>query len=391
MQTDREYFVRTLQKLVRINSINPAFSDGKTDEGEIAGWVAKEMERLGMSARRFEAEKGRASVVGVLPGAGGGRSLMLYAHLDTVGIEGMNDPFSGDERDGKVFGRGAYDMKAGLAACLAAVKALRDAGTTLAGDLLIAAVADEEVASVGMQEVLRHVSADAAIVTEPTEMAVGLAHKGFCWIDVETFGRAAHGSRYEEGIDANIRMGRFLARLDALEKELRASDPHPLVGPPSLHAAVLRGGTGASTYAASCTLTIERRMLPDETEAQVVAELRRIADDLAAEDPTFRAEVRPTLCRGGYEVAADAPIVRTVLAEAASVLGIEPQTRGFPFWMDAAFLGAAGIDTVVFGGRGDGAHAAVEWADVESHVQLAAILARSAAAFCAPAAAEPAD
>lgn len=380
MKADRDYFVDTLGRLVRIPSINPEF--GGDGESRIAGWVAKEMERLGMTARRFEAVPGRPSVVGVLPGAGGGPVLMLYAHIDTVGIEGMAEPFSGDAREGRVHGRGAFDMKGGLASCLTAVRALREAGVTLAGDLLIAAVADEEVASIGIQEVLRHVTADAAIVTEPTEMVVGLAHKGFCWIEVETFGRAAHGSAFDEGIDANMRMGRFLARLDALEKALHTSDPHPLVGPPSLHAALLRGGAGASTYAASCRLTVERRMVPGETEESVVAQLRAIADQLAAEDPTFRAEIRPALTRDSFEVAADAPIVRTVLAAAAEVTGETPETRGFGFWMDAAFLSAAGIETVVFGARGEGAHADVEWADVESHVQLADVLAKAARAYC---------
>ncbi|HSU14451.1 M20/M25/M40 family metallo-hydrolase [Longimicrobium sp.] len=383
MEADREYFVDTLGALVRINSINPAFSDGSTNESEAAGWTAKEMERLGMSVRRFEAEPGRASVVGVLPGSGGGRSLMLYAHLDTVGIEGMPEPFAAEVRDGKMYGRGAYDMKAGLAAALAAVKALRDAGASLAGDVLIAAVADEEVASIGMQEVLRHVTADAAIVTEPTELEVGLAHKGFSWIEVETFGRAAHGSQFGVGIDANLRMGRFLARLDALEQELRNSEPHPLVGPPSLHAAVLNGGTGASTYAAHCRLTVERRMVPGETEELVVGQLRAIADALAEEDSTFRAEVRATLTRDSFEVPADAAIVRRVLAAAAEVLGRTPVTRGFPFWMDAAFLAAAGVETVVIGGSGAGAHETEEWVDIESHVQLATILARTAASYCA--------
>jgi len=384
MQADRGYFVETLQRLVRTQSINPAFSDGSTSESDAAGWVEKEMRRLGMSTRRFEAEPGRASVVGVLPGSGGGRSLMLYAHLDTVGIDGMEDPFSGEVRDGRVYGRGSYDMKGGLAACLAAVKALRDHAAALAGDVLIAAVADEEVASIGMQEVLRHVTADAAVVTEPTEMAVGLAHKGFCWIEVETFGRAAHGSLYDEGIDANVRMGRFLARLDAHERQLRASGAHPLVGAPSIHVGLLKGGTGASTYAASCVATVERRMTPGETEESVVAPLRAIADTLAAEDPTFRAEVRPTLTRGSFEVPADAAVVREVLAAATEVLGAEPITRGFGFWMDAAFLGAAGIETVVIGGRGAGAHELVEWADIDSHVQIAEILARTAVAYCGP-------
>ncbi|HEU4455055.1 MAG TPA: M20/M25/M40 family metallo-hydrolase, partial [Longimicrobium sp.] len=328
MYVDRARFVDLLSRLVRIGSINPAFSDGSTNEAELAAFVAGEMEGLGMETRRFEPEPGRVSVLGRLPGAGGGPSLMLYAHLDTVGIEGMADPFSGEERGGRVYGRGAYDMKGGLAACLSAVRTLRDAGVRLRGDLLIAAVADEEVASIGMAELLRHATADAAIVTEPTEMRICLAHKGFVWLEVETFGRAAHGSRFGEGIDANMRMGRFLARLDGLEKELRASPPHPLVGPPSLHAAVLRGGTGASTYAAHCRLEIERRTVPGETEELVLAQIRSITDALAAEDPTFRAEVRATLTRGGFEAPADAPVVRSVLGAAAEVLGSEPEIVG---------------------------------------------------------------
>jgi acetylornithine deacetylase len=381
MTPDRARFVDLLSRLVRINSINPAFGDG-TNEAELAAFVAGEMEGLGMETRRLEPEPGRVSVLGRLPGAGGGPSLMLYAHLDTVGIEGMADPFSGEERDGRVYGRGSYDMKAGLAACLAAVRTLRDAGVRLRGDLLIAAVADEEAASIGMADLLRHATADAAIVTEPTEMRICLAHKGFVWVEVETFGRAAHGSRFGDGVDANMRMGRFLARLEGLERELRASPPHPLVGPPSLHAAVLRGGTGASTYAAHCRLEIERRTVPGETEETVLAQIRAITDQLAAEDPTFRAEVRATLTRGGFEARADAPVVRSLLGAAAEVLGSEPEMFGAPHWMDSALIAGAGIDTVVMGAMGAGAHEDVEWADVESHVRLTAILARAAVDFC---------
>ena len=385
MPPDRAYVVDTLARLVRVNSINPAFSGGATDERAIAAEVVGEMGRLGMAAEVHEAAPGRASVLGRLAGAGGGGTLMLYAHLDTVGIEGMPDPFSAEVRGGRMYGRGAYDMKCGLAACLGAVKALRD-GVRLRGDLLIAAVADEEVASVGMEDLLGRATADAAIVTEPTGMRVCLAHKGFCWVEVETFGRAAHGSRFGDGVDANMRMGRFLARLETLERALRESPPHPLVGPPSLHAAVLRGGTGTSTYAAHCRLEIERRTVPGETEETVLAQIREITDALAAEDPTFRASVRPFLTRGSFEVSRDAPVVGAVMRAAAEVLGEAPETVGEPYWMDAALLAGAGIDTVVIGPRGDGAHALEEWVDLDSVVDLAAILARAAADFCGTAA-----
>jgi acetylornithine deacetylase len=383
MPVDTHYLTTTLADLVRINSVNPAFSDGSTNERDAAAYVARALERLGMEVTTLEPEDGRVSVVGRLPGSGGGRSLMLYGHLDTVGGGDMNDPFGAAIRDGRLYGRGAYDMKGGLAACIGAVKALRDAGAALTGDLLVVAPADEEVASIGMQEILKHHRTDAAIVTEPTELAVCLAHKGFSWIEVVTVGKAAHGSRFQEGIDANMRMGRFLARLDELEQELRARDPHPLVGPPSLHAGVLEGGSGPSIYAARCRLKIERRTIPGETERQVVQDIQEIVDRIAASDDTFQAEVRATLTREPFEVVPDAAIVRAVTEETEGVLGRPPSHIGETYWMDAALIAATGIETVVLGPVGTGAHADEEWVDLESVAQLATILARAAARYCA--------
>jgi acetylornithine deacetylase len=381
---DSNYVTETLAELVRTRSINPAFADGEpSDEREIATRVGAMMRALGMETTEYEPEPGRVSVVGRLRGTGGGRSLLLYGHIDTVGVTAMPEPYSATIRDGKLYGRGSYDMKGGVTACLATVKALRDAGVTLRGDVLIAAVADEEVASIGMADVLRHVRADAAIVTEATELRVCLAHRGFSWIEVETLGVAAHGSRFDLGIDANMRMGRFLARLDLLEQQLRARMPHPLVGPPSLHAAVLRGGTGTSTYADHCRLEIERRTVPGETEEQVLAEIRAITDVLAAEDPTFRATVRPMLTRGSFEVKRDAAIVGAVLTAATNVLGAKPDVIGEPYWMDAALLSDVGIDTVVIGPTGAGAHALEEWVELDSVVKLTEILAAATQEFCA--------
>jgi acetylornithine deacetylase len=381
---DFQYITTTLAELVRTKSINPAFADGEpSDERAIAARVGTLMRTLGMGVTEYEPEPGRVSVVGRLRGSGAGRSLLLYGHIDTVGVTAMPEPFSAAVRDGKMYGRGAYDMKGGVTACLAAVKALRDAGATLGGDILIACVADEEVASIGIADVLRHVRADAAIVTEATELRVCLAHRGFSWVEVETLGVAAHGSRYDLGIDANMRMGRFLARLDKLEQELRARPRHPLVGPPSLHAAVLRGGTGVSTYADHCRLEIERRTVPGETEEQVLAEIHALTDALAAEDATFRATVRPMLTRGSFEVDRNAAIVGAVLGAATSVLGATPDVIGEPYWMDAALLADAGIDTVVIGPVGAGAHALEEWVSLDSVAKLTEILATAAREFCA--------
>jgi len=382
LQPDPHYLRETLSQLVRINSINPAFGPDPAAEGPIAAWVAAELERLGCDVTLREPVPGRVSVAGRLPGTGGGASLMLYAHSDTVGVEGMEDPFSGAVRDGRLYGRGAYDMKGGLAACLGALKACRDAGLRLRGDLVICAAADEETESLGISDLLEVVHTDAAIVTEPTELDVYVAHKGFCWIEVETRGRAAHGSRYQDGVDANLRMGRFLAELERLEQAVRSRQPHPLLGPPSLHAAVLRGGSGLSTYAASCQLQIERRTLPDETPASVLAEIEAILGKLRSADPSFEGSARLLLSRPSLEGTPQSPIARTVIAAAAHRLGRAPGIGGAAYWMDAALIAAKGIETVVIGGSGAGAHAAVEWADLESVESLAAILADSAVAYC---------
>ncbi len=384
MRIDPAYVTDLLARLVRINSVNPFFSDGTTDEREIAACVADELRRIGARVEIREPEPGRTSVLGTLPGQGGGRSLVLYAHMDTVGVGDMAEPFSGEVRDGRLYGRGSYDMKCGLAACIAAARAIAEAGIPLAGDLHVLGVADEEVASLGLFDALTAFRPDAAIVTEPTELDVVSAHKGFIWIEVETEGRAAHGSRFDLGVDANLRMGRFLGRLEELERELRHRPPHPLVGPPSLHAATLRGGAAPSIYAAHCRLEVERRTIPGETEAGCVAELQAIADELAAADPTFRAKVRPFLTRPPFEVPAGAPIVRTVTEMATAVLGRTPATVRQTFWMDASLFAEAGVETVVIGAHGTGAHADEEWVDVGSVVQLTEILARTAAAWCGP-------
>lgn len=382
MHIDRPYLERTLADLVRIDSINPKFTGGCTSERAIAAHLTDVMRALGLDVTTYDAAPDRTSVVGRLRGDGGGRSLILYGHIDTVGVDEMPEPFSAAIRDGRMYGRGTYDMKGGLTACIAAVKALVDARAALRGDVFIVGAADEEVASIGMAEVLRHVRADAAIVTESTELQLCLAHKGFCWMEVETAGRAAHGSRFEEGIDANMAMGRFLGRLDNLERALRRRKPHPLVGPPSLHAAVLLGGSGTSTYAAHCRLEVERRTIPGETERKALAEIQKILDKLSADDPSFRGRVQPMLARGPFEARRDSPIVTDVTAVAAEVLGASPAIVGEPYWMDAALLADAGVDTVVIGPTGAGAHAAEEWVDLASVEALAQILACTAKRFC---------
>jgi acetylornithine deacetylase len=382
VKIDRDFLFSTLTDLIRIDSVNPTLVAGGKGEAEISEYVGLALGSLGLEVQKLEPEPGRVSVLGTLRGSGGGKSLMLNAHYDTVGVDGMDEPFSGAVRDGKMYGRGSYDMKGSLAAQMAALKALVDAGTKPRGDVVIAAVADEEYGSIGTADLIQHVKTDAAIVTEPTAVQICLAHKGYLWIEVETKGKAAHGSRFELGVDANMRMGRFLAELETLERELRARPPHPLVGPPSLHAAMIQGGDGLSTYAASCKLQIERRTVPGETEAQAVGELQQIVDKLTAADPSFQATVRPFFVRDPFEVSRDAAIVQTLDRASNKVLGRAPNYIGDTPWMDAALLQASGVETVVIGPGGGGAHAAVEWVEMESVAQIAAILAETAVEYC---------
>jgi acetylornithine deacetylase len=381
MRIDRDFTRETLVRLVQINSVNPSLAPGAPGEKEIAAFIASALRSCGLAVEAFEPVPGRTTVVGRLSGTGAGRSLMLNAHCDTVDVAGMPEPFSGSIRGGKLYGRGSFDMKGSLAACIAAAKALADSAR-LRGDVLVAAVADEEYGSIGTTDLLKHIRVDAAIVTEPTALDVCLAHKGYLWIEVQVTGRAAHGSKFDLGIDANLKMGKFLAALANLERDLRARPPHPLVGPPSLHAATLSGGTGLSTYAASSTVQIERRTIPGETESQAVGEIQALVDSLAASDPDFRATVRPFFVRDPFEVAPDVAIVQALESAGTNVLRRPPARIGDTPWMDAALLQAAGVETVVYGPRGAGAHADVEWVDLESVYQLAEVLAEAAIAYC---------
>ena len=380
---NKEYLIKTIQELVQINSVNPTLTPDGIGEAEIGIYVAEKLKELGLEVTTSEIAPGRVNVVGVLKGSGGGKSLLLNAHLDTVGVEGMTiDPFGGELCEGRVYGRGAQDMKGSLAAMMATAKAIVDAGITLRGDLLITGVADEEHSSIGTEALVKEFKADGAIVTEPTDMHLCRAHRGFIWFEVETFGRAAHGSRYKEGIDANMRMGRFLTELEKLEQKLIQREPHELAGPPSLHAAMIQGGTEISKYAAHCKLTIERRTIPGETVEGATAELQGIINRLVAQDPTFQATVKATFWREPFEVREDAEIVQIMDKVLDERLRHHPEHIGATFWTDAALISDAGAETVLLGPVGYGLHSAEEWVEMESVIDLAHVLAETAIVYC---------
>jgi acetylornithine deacetylase len=368
-----------LTDLVAIDSVNPSLVPGGVGEGAAAAHVADWARAAGLDVEWLEGTPGRPSVVVRARGTGGGRSLLLCGHLDTVTVEGMDD--RGPRHDGdRLYGRGAYDMKAGV---VAALLACRDAAALgLAGDVIVAAVADEEHASLGVQEVLEHVPADAAVVTEPTELELVVAHRGFVWAEIEVTGRAAHGSRPQLGVDAIVKAGPVLTGLGALDDALGART-HPLLGRGSVHASVIRGGEELSSYPARCVVGIERRTLPGETGADIEAELGALLDRCRAADPALVAGQRTLLVRDPFEIDADDPLVGVVRDAAAATLGAPPPVAGASYWADAAFIAAAGIPTVMFGPAGEGAHAAEEWVSLASTEAVARTLATVAARLCA--------
>jgi acetylornithine deacetylase len=367
-----------LHHLVSVNSINPDLVPGAPGEGEVAAVIAEWLARHGLAVTISEPKPGRPNVVGLRKGSGGGRTLLLNGHTDTVGVAGMAEPFKPRLADGRLYGRGAYDMKAGLAAAMVAAA---QAGPTR-GDVIVAAVMDEEFAGLGTEALAGTVKADAAIVCEPTEQALVVAHKGFAWFEIETHGVAAHGSLPELGVDAIVKMGPVLQGLQALQDRLKAGRAHPLVGPGSIHASLIRGGQEWSSYPERCTVSIERRFIPGESPEMCEAELRSLLEQCVMLDPGFSARLHTGGARGPLETDPDAPIAQAVRAHGQAVLGAEIPVIGAPYWTDAQTLAAAGIPSVLFGPSGAGAHAVEEWVDLDSVAQCAQIYRRLIEAFC---------
>jgi acetylornithine deacetylase len=377
--SEREIGALTAE-LVAIDSTNPDLVPGGAGETEIARFVAGWLESAGLAVEVHDLGSSRANVIAVAPGNGGGRSLMLNAHMDVVGAGGMAEPWTPRIDGTRLYGRGAYDMKASLAAIMLAGR--EAARLQLRGDVIVTAVADEEFASVGVQDVVRNLRADAAIVTEPTGLDLCVAHKGFVWLEVETRGVASHGSLPEEGVDAIAKMGPVLTGLAELDRNLRSLSGHALLGPSSIHASLIQGGHELSTYPARCLLSIERRTIPGETIAEIEGQITAILEAAGAADPSFQAEQRTLLVRAPFGVDLDEPIVDLARRQLARVCGQEPEIVGAGGWMDSAFLAAAGIPTVIFGPDGEGAHADIEWVDLVSATRTADALLGIIAEFC---------
>jgi diaminopropionate ammonia-lyase family len=336
--------VSLLEAMVSIDSSNPGLGPGAPGEAHLARFITDWASEAGLRTETLEGTQGRPSVLVRGGRAAGGRRLLLCGHLDTVSLAGMDRPLVPRIEGDRLYGRGAYDMKAGLAAALVACRDAARAG--IDGEVLVAAVADEEHASLGVQEVLEHLgdahTVDAAVVTEPTELAIGTAHRGFVWTEVEVTGKAAHGSRPHLGVDAILKTGPLLVGFADLDRRL-SQHPHPFLGPGNLHASLISGGVEESTIPDLCTLVLERRTLPGETAESVEADVEEVLEACRAQDPGLSVRARTTMVREPFESPVDAAITEVIALAAERVTGRAAPAEPMSFWADSAFLAAAGI------------------------------------------------
>ena len=370
-----------LRDLIAIDSVNPSLASSGGGEAEIANAIAATLRQGGLDVEIQEVAAGRSNVIGILEGRQQGRSLMLCGHMDTVGVAGMDAPFDPVQKDGRIYGRGSQDMKGGLASMIAAILRIAENGGLAAGRMLLAAVVDEEYASIGADALVTKWKADAAVVGEPTDMKIAVGHKGFEWVEITTEGVAAHGSRPADGRDAIMRMARVLARLEKLDREIQSRKPHPIHGTGSLHASLINGGRELSTYPDWCTLQMERRTIAGEPNRCAFLEVEKILDDLKSEDPEFKASAKFLFSRPPYLTPEDHDLPQMIGALVAG-RGMKPVRGGMTFWTDAAILGEAGIPSIVFGPRGAGLHSTLEYVFEEDVLACRDILIELATGFC---------
>jgi len=373
--------VALTQSLVAIDSRNPDLVPGGPGESACAHFLADVLSQWGFAVSLQEIAPNRSNLLARI-GPTGHTPLILNGHLDVVGTDNMvHEPFVPEIRDGRMYGRGSTDMKSGIACmCVAAARAATRGA--LASEIIIAAVCDEEFGSLGTRTLLADgLRGTAAIITEPTRLAVCPGHRGFAWLRVDVFGHAAHGSRFDLGVDAIRHAGLLLAELDTMETTVLPSREHALIGRPSLHASTISGGTGWSTYPDHCTLRIERRTVPGETGESVKAEFEALCATLQRARATFRAEVTLELYQPASDLATDAPLTLAVVA-ALQKETLPAPVEGLSCWTDAALFNAAGIPALCFG-PGDIAlaHSAEEWVTLDDIHHAAAVLERVCASW----------
>lgn len=364
------------------NSINPNLVPGAAGESEIARFITAWLRDHGVDAAEHEtSENGRPNVIARVDGTSNGPTLLLNAHMDTVGVDAMEDPFHPQVENGRLYGRGALDAKGGLTAAMSAMAQL--AHDRPPGDVILTAVVDEEHESIGT-EATTNTDAQGAIVYEPTDLGIVVSHKGFVWVDVDVVGRAAHGSRPDLGVDAVAKASAVTTAVVSLNDNFSRMPEVPFLTRQSIHASTIEGGQERSSYAQHCRIGFEIRTHPGTNSEQILGLIRDRIDDVTAKDPDIEATVSLVLERAGLEGDTHSRVVLALQQAISEVLGSPGAIGGHDGWMDSALLAEAGIPAVVFGPSGEGLHAAVEWVDLESVRQCRDVTVRTAHLFGHP-------
>jgi acetylornithine deacetylase len=354
--------LETLADLVRINSVNSSY-EGGPGEGEIAAYVKRFFEQRGIEVWEQEVFPGRPNVLARLPGLDSNRRIVLEAHTDTVSVKGMTiPPFEPVIRDGKMYGRGSCDTKAGLATMMHALASLKEDGITPPCEVLLAAAVDEEFSYRGVVRLCEGLKADAAIVAEPTELRAVIATKGVLRCRVIVHGRSAHSSKPHLGVNAITHMARVIAAIEA-DNERMAGVQHPLVGCGTCNVGVITGGVQVNFVPDRCAIEIDRRLLPGERASDAVAHYRQLLQSL--DGITAELEEPLLLVDEALDTPADAAVVQTAV-RVLSDMGLNADPCGVPFGCDASKLSRAGIPSIVFGpGSIDRAHTADEYIELD--------------------------
>jgi acetylornithine deacetylase len=369
--------------LVAFDSRNPSLVPGAPGEHQVAFFLADLLSSWGFGVEIQEVVTGRFNVIARAGRSEpDSRSLMLNGHLDVVGVDGMTHlPFAPHVSGGKLFGRGSCDMKGGIAAMCVAARQAVELG--VAGEIIITLVIDEEYESLGTRHMIASgVRADAVIITEPTRLALCPAHRGFVWARIDVHGRAAHGSRYDLGVDAITHAASIVAELDRVQRETFQQKSHPLLGRGSLHASLISGGTGLSTYPDYCKLEMERRTLPGETERTFMDEISAATATVRETHSDLNVDVSITTSQAASDVSPDAPIMIAML-EAVDREDLPSRVEGLSAWTDAALFNEAGMPAICFG-PGDIAlaHSATEYVPLDELDAATRVLTRFTHSWC---------
>lgn len=340
---DQKNIVNRLKEMVSIKSENPFKSDPRPGfrEREIGEYYMEQMHELGLDVSHRVVVPGRPNVFGRLKGSGNGKTLMLSGHLDTVPTEGYAKAYDVNLSEGKVYGRGSCDMKAGLAAYLEVVRIIKDAGINLQGDLILCGVADEEYLMIGSKEIgANGPRADQGIIGEPSDLAICPANKGQLSTFIRTYGKAVHSSIPENGVNAIRHMAQAIGVFENYNEDLAAREPHPLCGHGRFSPGVIRGGELVTAVPDYCELEVDRRTLPGETNEQVFDEYRQRLNAVSKRDPTFKYEItEPSWDIPPNDISIDEPVVQSLLNSYQLLTGVVTTPAAFPGGTDAPNMG----------------------------------------------------